>query len=439
MGAEVILSLAGAYIFSTSFVSSYTAASVVAGIYAVYGLATAFSDSIPKALNLVHSNFSSILLSIYLLAKLRFDNEAIAFLVMAAPFLIDGAFSLYTVYTAFVMDFSENLKEELLEGSAQEERKFLPILFSRIEKYVYNKTDSEFMPELCNDSFKNNVFKYEGKQFTVQITSGILIFAELYLSIMAAVHSELAPVFSVFVTIYALFSLYSFFGLENSKAVLMSQSYFVTLKLAAVSLGYLFESFRNGGFNYEISFLLMTAVLTFDAFLGFSMLASRQEFSKDTKNFQIMGQKTLAFASDNWKSNLFRANNISDKVAAFVVLSFEVIFALSAFFTFSGFQQVLALLASVYAVSSMVGYFRSNFAQNIFTSYAASFILAAVMMIGFIEFSIAYVMLVTPFVIDAFVGIKKLRQAFPGASEGSFSKITVTKEFVFTSSQVDTI
>jgi len=61
------------------------------------------------------------------------------------------------------------------------------------------------------------------------------------------------------------------------------------------------------------------------------------------------------------------------------------------------------------------------------------------MMIGFIEFSVAYVMLVTPFVIDAFVGIKKLRKAFPGATEGSFSKFTVTKEFVFTTSQVDTI
>jgi hypothetical protein len=118
----------------------------------------------------------------------------------------------------------------------------------------------------------------------------------------------------------------------------MSQSYFATLKLAAVSLGYLFESFRNGGFNCEISFLLMTLVLTFDAFLGYSLIASRQEFSKETKNYQIMGQKALAFASDNWKSNLFRTNNVSEKISAFVILSFEVVFALSAFYTFSGFQ-----------------------------------------------------------------------------------------------------
>lgn len=183
----------------------------------------------------------------------------------------------------------------------------------------------------------------------------------------------------------------------------------------------------------------MTLVLTIDAFLGYSMIASRIEFSKETKNFQIMGQKTLAFASDNWKSNLFRTNNVSEKVSAFVILSFEVVFALSAFFTFSGLQKVLALIASVYAVSSMVGYFRSRFAQNVFTSYAAAFILAGIMMIGFIEISIAYVMLVTPFVIDAFVGLKKLRAAFPASTEGSFAKFTVTKEFVFNSSHVDTI
>ena len=273
-----------------------------------------------------------------MLSKLSFDNEASVFLVIAAPFLIDGLFSLYAVYTAFIMDFSENLKEELLEGSVQEERKFLPILFARFEKYVYTKTDAEFMPELCNDSYKNNAFKLQGTHIAVQLTSGILIFAELYLSIMSAVHSELAPVFSMFVTLYALFALYSFFGLENSKSVVMGQSYLATLKLAAVALGYLFESFRNGGFNCEISFLLMTAVLVFDAFLGYSMIASREDFSKETKNYQVMGQKTLAFATDNWKSNLFRTSNISEKMSAFVILAFEVVFALSAFYTFSGFQ-----------------------------------------------------------------------------------------------------
>jgi hypothetical protein len=92
-----------------------------------------------------------------------------------------------------------------------------------------------------------------------------------------------------------------------------------------------------------------------------------------------MEVSTMSFISDNWKVNQFRTMNVSEKVQAFVILSFEMIFALAAFFTFSGvqvcydtvsfLQQVLALLASVYAISSMVGYFRFNFSQNVFTSY----------------------------------------------------------------------
>ncbi len=61
------------------------------------------------------------------------------------------------------------------------------------------------------------------------------------------------------------------------------------------------------------------------------------------------------------------------------------------------------------------------------------------MMIGFIEISVAYVILVAPFVIDAAIGLKKLRKVYSGANEGGFVKPTFTKEFVFSSSQVDTI
>jgi len=68
-------------------------------------------------------------------------NETIPYLVMALPFLIDGLFSLSAVYTAFIMDFSESLKQELIEGNNTEERKFLPILLERIERYLYTKTD----------------------------------------------------------------------------------------------------------------------------------------------------------------------------------------------------------------------------------------------------------------------------------------------------------
>lgn len=66
----------------------------------------------------------------------------------------------------------------------------------------------------------------------------------------------------------------------------------------------------------------------------------------------------------------------------------------------------------------------------------ASVILSAVMMIGFIEISFAYIMLVAPFVIDSIVGLAKLRKAFTVANEGGFIN---PKEFVFTSSKIDTI
>jgi hypothetical protein len=265
-------------------------------------------------------------------------NETIPYLIMALPFLVDGLFSLSAIYTAFVMDFSENLKEELIEGNTTEERKFLPILLERIERYLYNKTDKEFMPEFCNESFKNKVFVLEGSHIALQVTSILVVFAELYLSIMSSIHSEVAPVFSVFVAIYAAFSLYSFFGLPNNKMVLMTQSYLAGLKLAAIALGYLFESVRVNGLNFEISFTLMTVVLTFDAILGYSLLASRQDFQNNEKNYQAMFTRNMSMIADNWKNQQFRNSNNSEKIAAFTIVSFEMIFALSALFTFSGVQ-----------------------------------------------------------------------------------------------------
>lgn len=91
-------------------------------------------------------------------------NETTPYMMMTLPFLVDGLFSVFAVYTAFVMDFSKNLKEELIEGASANnvERKYLPILFDRVERYLYTKTDKEFMPELCNESYKNKAFKLEG-------------------------------------------------------------------------------------------------------------------------------------------------------------------------------------------------------------------------------------------------------------------------------------
>lgn len=60
-------------------------------------------------------------------------------------------------------------------------------------------------------------------------------------------------------------------------------------------------------------------------------------------------------------------------------------------------------------------------------------------MVGFIEISIAYVMLVTPFAIDAVVGMGIYRKVFSHASEGGYINTVYSKEFVFSTSQVETI
>lgn len=199
-----------------------------------------------------------------------------------------------------------------MEGASTEERKFLPILLARVEKYIYNKTDNQLMPELCNESFKNNAFS--GRQLALQLTSVTMIFGQIYFSIMSAIYSDLAPVFSVFVTVYALTSLYCFFGLVANRSVVMSQSTFVGLKLTAVALGYLFETFRNGGFHLEISFMVMTAFLALDAFLGYSMVVTRSDYTTETKNYEVMGSATMSFAFDNWKSNLVRSSQTYAKI-----------------------------------------------------------------------------------------------------------------------------
>lgn len=82
----------------------------------------------------------------------------------------------------------------------------------------------------------------------------------------------------------------------------MSQSYAVGLKFAAISLGYLFESIVNGGVTFELSFILMTAVLVFDALLGYSLIVNRDDFSNETKNYQAAGSFKMSLISDNWKN-----------------------------------------------------------------------------------------------------------------------------------------
>lgn len=168
---------------------------------------------------------------------------------------------------------------------------------------MYESTDSKFMPEFCNESFNNNAFNLNGSHFFIQLTSGILMFAQLFFAILACVHSNVAPVLSFLIAMYALFSIYCYFGLKNFKTVSMCQSYFAATKLSAFALGYGFDSLAAGT-SIEMSFLMMTLLISADAFLGFSLLTNRSEFTNQTKSTQFMVESgaTMTFFFDNWKA-----------------------------------------------------------------------------------------------------------------------------------------
>jgi len=199
------------------------------------------------------------------------------------------------------------------------------------------------MPEFCNESYKTNVFVLNGDHIVLQLTAAIVTFVEFYVAILSAVHSNVAPVFSVLVAIYALISIYTFFGLKTNKFVNVVSSTFLSLKLSAVALGYLYASLNNG-FNNEISFMLMTIILLADGFLGYALLSTRSEFSKEVKNYRFMESGSMTFFFDNWKAQLFRSNEAVLKNFSFILTSVQGVLAFAAIFSFSGYQVITLFL-----------------------------------------------------------------------------------------------
>lgn len=117
-----------------------------------------------------------------------------------------------------------------------------------------------FMEAFCTKSWKLNAFNLSGNEnIKFQIISGVLIFAELYFSIMSAVESKIATLFSIFVVIHVLFTLFCYFGVMEIKAVEVFQSYFANMVFAAVAFGYLMTSVSNGQgiAQFGYSFLIM--------------------------------------------------------------------------------------------------------------------------------------------------------------------------------------
>jgi hypothetical protein len=105
------------------------------------------------------------------------------------------------------------------------------------------------------------------------------------------------------VALYSLLSIVCYFGVNIFRLVTIGQSYAATSMLASIALGYLFNAISTGNFNNSISFFVLTILLAFDSFLGYALLSSRIEFTKEKKNYKYMDSSAMTFFFDNWKSN----------------------------------------------------------------------------------------------------------------------------------------
>lgn len=140
---------------------------------------------------------------------------------------------------------------------------------------LYKKSDKQFIHEISLNSYKKNAFYLKSANFDVQVTAGILIIVELYLSIMTTVHSNLvSPIYSTFVALYALAQLYTYFGFRTHKVYDACFSYLAQLLLAAVSGMMLLKIINSQNLSNEISLTLLSLVKIIDALYGFNILVS---------------------------------------------------------------------------------------------------------------------------------------------------------------------
>jgi len=111
------------------------------------------------------------------------------------------------------------------------------------ERWIYEAFDERFMPFFCNQSLKQNLFNKSSKKYgDQQIIALIVIMMEIYLSILSAVSTTVAPVMSCFAVVYSLVSLYSYLGLPSNKPLDIMKSYFASFKVSAFLLGYHFDA-----------------------------------------------------------------------------------------------------------------------------------------------------------------------------------------------------
>jgi hypothetical protein len=147
---------------------------------------------------------------------------------------------------------------------------------------------------------------------------------------MSVVTTHIAPLMSAFTVYYSLASLYSYLGLKTTKFLDFSQSYFVAFKLSAFLIGYLFDESVLISYRFEFNYLMMTLLLTVDAFYGFYQLITETRLRKES----IIEEEDSYFVA-NWKKNLFYKEREESEIfrtfGAFII-TMEGIFSFSALF-----------------------------------------------------------------------------------------------------------
>lgn len=260
------------------------------------------------------------------------NDFVIASLIFTLPFLVESIISARDMLRTNE-HVNVELKETLLESNGESDSD--QSLVDKLEESIYQAVDDKFMPKFCKTSMKQDLFsKSSAKHMNEQVFSLSIIFLELYLGILSVTSTLVAPIMSSFVILYSLFSLYSYFGLPTIKVIQVSQSYFAATKLSAFCLGYLFDSICYGSFqaSQDLSFALMTLVLTFDALYGFNNLVSQEHVELDRPREDISNMLIT-----NWKSHLFFSGQSSiEKTLAFGLLTLQDILSFSAIFAFSG-------------------------------------------------------------------------------------------------------
>jgi len=106
----------------------------------------------------------------------------------------------------------------------------------------------------------------------------------MYTSIICAIESSISPVLALFVTFYALMSLFNYFEIRDYAFVDASSSYFAVLKLSMLGLGYMADSIIMRG-SVDISFAIMSGLLVIDAFYGLSVYLSQAQYVTEKKTF----------------------------------------------------------------------------------------------------------------------------------------------------------